>query len=80
MENNNIDINTNNSSANTNTMTSTEHTMSKDATIELEHRIDERATAANSKSYSSKYIRLKDGQSFKTIFTGNADEQMVDFT
>jgi hypothetical protein len=83
MLNNNANTNTNttNLNANPNTMTSALQTMSQDARIKLDQRIAERAVAAaKSKSLSSSYIRLKDGQSFKAIFTGNADEQMVDFS
>ena len=82
MSNNNANTNTNttNSNVNPNTMTSALQTMSKDARIKLEQRIAERAATAKIKSSSSSYIRLKDGQSFKGIFTGNAEEQMVDFS
>ncbi len=85
MSNNITNTNTNatNSNANPNTMIAAERTMkrtmSKDARIKLEQRIAERTSTAKTKS-SSSYIRLKDGQSFKAIFTGNADEQMVDFS
>jgi 3-phenylpropionate/cinnamic acid dioxygenase small subunit len=59
--------------------------MSEESRLKLEQRIaqkeTERAAAAAPKSRSSSnYIKLRDGQSFKAIFTGNADAQMVDFT
>jgi hypothetical protein len=55
-------------------MITAEQSMSKDARIKLEQRIAEHAATAKTKS-SSSYIRPKDGQSFKAIFTGNADER-----
>jgi len=62
-------------------MTSALQTMSQSARIKLDQRIAERAAAATkSKSLSSSHIRLKDAQSFKAIFTSNAEEQMVDFS
>ena len=83
MSSNNANTNTNtiNSNANPN-MPQRVQTMSKDARIKIEQRIAERAAtaAAKSKSSSSSYIRLRDGQSFKGVFTGNADEQIVDFS
>ena len=85
MSNNIASTNTNtnptNPNANLNTMIAAEQTMSTDARIKLDQRIAERAAAAaKSRSSSSTFLRLKDGQSFKAIFTGNADEQMVDFS
>jgi hypothetical protein len=82
LENTNTISNTSNSNANPNPMTTAAvQTMNKEAKIKLEQRIAERAAdAAKSKSSSSSYIRLKDGQSFIAIFTGNADLQMVDFS
>jgi hypothetical protein len=53
--------------------------MSEEARKKIEQREAERAAAAKSRS-SSTFLRLKDGQSFKAIFTGDADEQMVDFS
>ena len=80
MSNNNANTNTNitNLNANPNNPQLVQ-TMSKDVKVKLEQRISERAAVAKNKS-SSSYIRLKDGQSFKAIFTGNADEQMVEFS
>lgn len=80
MTSNNVSTNTNetNSNANSNTTTLVP-AMSEEARKKLEQREAERAAAAKSRS-SSTFLRLKDGQSFKAIFTGDADEQMVDFS
>jgi hypothetical protein len=85
MVNRNTNTNTNSTDANVNPITVTQvATMSKEAREKLKQRIAqrevERAAAAAKSSSSSTYIALKDGKRFKGIFTGNVDEQMVDFS